>query len=25
LANKSLEFVAKKYLPEKIANEELLP
>ena len=25
LAHKSLEFVAKKYLPEKIANEELLP
>ncbi|HHI00525.1 MAG TPA: DNA topoisomerase IV subunit A, partial [Thermococcus litoralis] len=25
LANKSLEFVARKYLPEKIANEELLP
>lgn len=25
LANKSLEFVAKKYLPEKIVKEELLP
>jgi len=25
LANKSLEFVAKKYLPEKISNGELLP
>jgi len=25
LANKSLEFVARKYLPEKIKNEEFLP
>jgi DNA topoisomerase VI subunit A len=25
LANKSLEFVAKRYLPEKIQNEEFLP
>jgi DNA topoisomerase VI subunit A len=25
LANKSLEFVAEKYLPEKIANEDFLP